>query len=386
MTSLLRHLPLRPRHLLALLLAAAPFSQALAVDQYGYKLPPSQHSKAKAKAKAKLKKGPPPVDYNGEFVNFGQWKEVRLFIDGQVEKNGFQRAELEALLGQVRYVESAVQLIKPAPPGKPKNWQAYSRLTVEPVRIDAGVKFWNENRDTLARAEALYGVPAEILVGIIGVETVYGRNTGRFRVLDALTTLAFAYPEAPARLERMAFFRGELEAALLYARQNGIDPLQLRGSYAGAVGMPQFMPSSILKYAVDFDGDGRVDLLNSSSDAIGSVAAFLVAHGWRRDTPGPLVIAAQVSPNRGWEPLLGRGLSANFLAPDLTAAGVATTSPLPAEVRYGLVDLQNGAEATEYWLATNNFFAITQYNRSYFYAMSVVELGRAVKLSRGGEM
>ncbi|SFL82895.1 membrane-bound lytic murein transglycosylase B [Rugamonas rubra] len=386
MTSLLRHLPLRPRHLLALLLAAAPFSQALAVDQYGYKLPPSKQSKAKAEAKAKQKKGPPPIDYNGEFVNFGQWKEVRLFIDGLVDKNGFQRAELEALLGQVRYVESAVQLIKPAPPGKPKNWQAYSRLTVEPVRIDAGVKFWNENRETLARAEALYGVPAEILVGIIGVETVYGRNTGRFRVLDALTTLAFAYPEAPARLERMAFFRSELEAALLYARQNGVDPLQLRGSYAGAVGMPQFMPSSILKYAVDFDGDGRIDLLNSSNDAIGSVAAFLVAHGWQRDTPGPLVIAAQVSPNRSWEPLLGRGLSANFLAPDLTAAGVATTSALPAGVRYGLVDLQNGAEATEYWLATNNFFAITQYNRSYFYAMSVVELGRAAKLSRGGEM
>ncbi|MBJ7308652.1 lytic murein transglycosylase B [Rugamonas sp. CCM 8940] len=382
MTSLLRHLPLRPRHLLALLLAAAPFSQALAIDQYGYKLPPSKQGKAKAKQK----KGPPPIDYNGEFVNFGQWKEVRLFIDGMVEKHGFQRAEVEALMGQVRFVESAVQLIKPAPPGKPKNWQAYSKQFIEPVRIDAGVKFWNENRDALTRAQELYGVPAEILVGIIGVETVYGRNTGRFRVLDALTTLAFSYPEAPSRAERMAFFRGELEATLLFARQNGVDPLALRGSYAGAVGMPQFMPSSIMKYAVDFDGDGRIDLLNSTNDAIGSVAAFLVAHGWQRATPGPLVIAANVSPSRSWEPLLERGLSANFLAPDLLAAGVNTTSALPADVRYGLVDLQNGAEATEYWLATNNFFAITQYNRSYFYAMSVVELGRAVKLSRGGDM
>ncbi|OEZ61717.1 membrane-bound lytic murein transglycosylase B precursor [Duganella sp. HH105] len=367
----------------ALLLGTATLGQAAQIDPYGYKLPPSMQPKKKAPAAAK-KKGPPPVDYVGEFVNFGDWKEVRGFLDEVATRDGFERAELNALMGQVRYLDSAVQLVKPAPPGKPKNWQAYSRLIVDPVRIDNGVKFWNDNRDALERAEALYGIPAEILVGIIGVETVYGRNTGRFRVVDALTTLAFSYPEAPQRTERMAFFRGELEATLLFARQNGIDPLSLRGSFAGAIGMPQFMPSSVMKYAVDFDGSGKIDLLNSSGDAIGSVAAFLAAHGWQRDLGGPLVYAASVSPNRAWEAMTNQGLSAKYRAPELAAAGVTTAVPVPEQQNYGLVDLQNGAEPTEYWLANNNFFAITQYNRSYFYAMSVVELGRAVRLARGG--
>jgi len=368
--------------LLAVLMACASYSQAAAVDPYGYKLPPSM-LKAKKK-KAPAKKGPPPVDYVGEFVNFGEWKEVKQFLDELASRDGFDRAALDTLMGQVRYVDAAVQLVKPAPPGKPKNWQAYSKLFIDPVLVDAGVKFWNENSEALARAESLYGVPAEILVGIIGVETVYGRNTGRFRIMDALTTLAFSYPEAPQRAERMAFFRGELEATLLFARQNGIDPLSLRGSYAGAVGMPQFMPSSIMKFAVDFDGSGQVDLLNSSTDAIGSVAAFLTAHGWQRAETGPVVVAASVSPSRAWEPMIAAGLNATFQPAQLTAAGVTPAAPLSDNRKYGLIDLQNGADPTEYWVATDNFYAITQYNRSYFYAMSVVELGRAVRLARGG--
>ncbi|MGB9991062.1 lytic murein transglycosylase B [Pseudoduganella rhizocola] len=349
-------------------------------------LPPAAEAapqkKSAKKAKKPVKKKAPAIDTKGEFVNFGQWKEVQQFMDEMVSKHGFQRSELEALLRQVNYVDSAVQLVKPAPPGKPKNWQAYSSRFIEPIRINAGVRFWNENQDALARAESLYGVPAEIIVGIIGVETIYGVDTGKFRTMDALTTLAFAYPLAPNRDARMAFFRSELESTLLYARQTGIDPLSLLGSYAGAVGMPQFMPGNIVKYAVDFDGDGRIDLRNSASDAIGSVAAFLVGHGWRRDDPGPLVYTARVSPSRAWEKYINQGLEAKFRADDLIADGVVTTSSLPPEMLYGLVDLQNGSEPTEYWVATNNFFTITQYNRSYFYAMSVVELGRAVKLSR----
>ncbi len=364
----------------ALLLSAATLSATAAqVDRYGYTLPPSMQKKKKPAAPKK--KAVPAIDYVGEYVNFGDWKEVRAFLDDVATRDGFDRAELNTLMTQVRYVDAAVQLVKPAPPGKPKNWQAYSKLMIDPVRIDAGVKFWNENSEALSRAESLYGVPAEIVVGIIGVETVYGRNTGRFRVLDALTTLAFSYPEAPQRRERMEFFRGELEATLLFARQTGIDPLSLKGSFAGAVGMPQFMPSSMMKYAVDFDGNGKIDLLNSSTDAIGSVAAFLIAHGWQREQGGPLVYAAAVSPNRAWEPMLNQGLAAKYRPQELTAAGV-TPAVAPPEQLYGLVDLQNGAEPTEYWLANANFFAITQYNRSYFYAMSVVELGRAVKLAR----
>ncbi|MYM65359.1 lytic murein transglycosylase B [Pseudoduganella sp. FT55W] len=368
----------------ALLLSAATLSatsSAAPVDRYGYTLPPSMQKKKKPAAPKK--KAAPAVDYVGEYVNFGDWKEVRAFLDDVATRDGFDRAELNALMAQVRYVDAAVQLVKPAPPGKPKNWQAYSKMMVDPVRIDAGVKFWNENSDALNRAESLYGIPAEILVGIIGVETVYGRNTGRFRVLDALTTLAFSYPEAPQRRERMEFFRGELEATLLFARQSGIDPLSLKGSFAGAIGMPQFMPSSVMKYAVDFDGSGKIDLLGSSSDAIGSVAAFLAGHGWQREQQGPVAYPASVSPNRVWEPMVNQGLVAKYRAPELAAAGV-TPAVTPPDQLYGLVDLQNGADPTEYWLANANFFAITQYNRSYFYAMSVVELGKAIKQAKGG--
>lgn len=349
---------------------------------------PAPNKKAVKKARARHakvvtpKRIAPKVDYTGEHVNFSEWNAVREFTDLMVSKHGFERAALEALIAQVHFVDSAVQLVKPAPPGKPKNWQAYSGLFIEPVRIEAGVSFWNENAEVLARAEETFGVPAEIIVGIIGVETVYGRNTGRFRVMDTLTTLAFAYPETPNRAARMDFFRSELENTLLLARQQAIDPLSLLGSFAGAVGMPQFMPGSILAYGVDFDGDGAIDLRNSTVDAIGSVANFLVRHGWRKDQPGPLVYAADVSPGRAWERFIGQGLAAKFKQEDLVAAGVVSGLPLPSDMLFGLVDLQNGAEATEYWLGTDNFFAITKYNRSFFYAMSVIELGRAVRLGR----
>jgi membrane-bound lytic murein transglycosylase B len=345
-------------------------------------------AKARGAAKAKPAKNAQParaaIDYDGEQIQFGQWQAVRDFEAEMVARHGFDRGALDTLVQQVRYVESAVTLMKPAPPGKPKNWQAYRERFIEPIRINAGVRFWNENADTLARAELQYGVPAEVLVGLLGIETLYGRDTGRFRVLDALTTLAFAYPETPNRTDRMAFFRSELENTLLLARDMGIDPLSLQGSFAGAVGMPQFMPGSILKYGVDFDGDGRIDLRGSAADAIGSVANFLSRHGWNREERGPAAYAAQVSPSRAWEPLLGGPLSARYRPQELTAAGVTTQVALPNTQLYGLVDLQNGADPTEYWAANDNFFAITNYNRSYFYAMSVLELGRAVRSARGG--
>ncbi len=327
----------------------------------------------------------PGIDYDGEPVNFSDWQVMREFIDEMVARHGFDRSLLEAQMRQVRFVESAVQLVKPAPPGKPKNWQAYSERFIEPIRINAGLRFWNENAAALARAEATYGVPAEILVGIIGVETVYGRDTGRFRVLDTLATLAFAYPEAPNKAARSVFFRAELENALLLARHENIDPFTLLGSFAGAVGMPQFMPGNVLKYGVDFDGDGHVDLRGSTSDAIGSVANFLIAHGWKPGAAGPAVMPVDVASHRAWEPLLGRGLAATLRADELEAAGVIPPAALAPERLYGLVDLQNGAEPTEYWVANDNFFAITKYNRSYFYAMSVIDLGRAVSEARAAQ-
>ena len=344
----------------------------------------TQRAKARNSAKAsKLKRQAPKLDYTGEQVSFSDWKAINDFADEIALRQGFPREELKMLFSQVRYVDSAVQLVKPAPPGKPKNMMAVRDLLIEPVRINAGVKFWIEHAEVLARAEREYGVPAEIIVGIIGIETVYGRNTGRFRVLDVLTTLAFAYPEAPNQAARMAFFRGELEHTLVLARKNSIDPFSLLGSFAGAIGLPQFMPGSILAYGVDYDGDGAVNLRGSVTDAIGSVANFLVKHGWLPAQNGPLVYQASVSNARVWEKFIGAGLSAKFGLPELYAGGVAATIEPPPDRLYGLVDLQNGAQATEYWIATNNFFAITQYNRSYFYAMSVLELGRAVKLSLG---
>jgi membrane-bound lytic murein transglycosylase B len=338
---------------------------------------PAKPAKPAAAAK---KKAPSDAD---EFVNFNQWSEVRVFVDSMVERYGFSREELERTLAQVRYVDTAIRLMRPAPAGRPKNWNAYRARFVEPVRIDAGVAFWNRYREALERAEQQYGVPAEIIVGILGVETIYGRNTGDFRVMDALTTLAFAYPDTPTRDARMAYFREELANTLVLARESGIDPFSLRGSYAGAVGLPQFMPGSIRKYGVDFDGDGKIDLRNSPVDAIGSIANFLVMHGWRRGEPLAFPASVDAGAGSGWELFLNQGLEAKFRLSELKAAGVNPEVPAPEDILYGLVDLQNGEEPTEYWLGANNFFAITQYNRSFFYAMSVIDLGRAIRAARG---
>jgi membrane-bound lytic murein transglycosylase B len=385
----------------ALALAASAQGDALAStkDTHASKVQASAKAKAKpvkVKAKAKAKTASTKaarivpiaaaaaavVDVDNEHVNFLEWQPVREFIEEMVAQHGFERAALDTLFSQVRFIDTAVQLVKPAPPGKPKNWQAYSARFIEPIRIRAGVRFWNENAEALARAEAAYGVPAEIIVGIIGIETIYGRDTGRFRVLDSLTTLAFAYPETPNQVARQAFFREELSNTLVLARERGYDPFSLLGSFAGAVGLPQFMPSNILKYGVDFDNDGRVDLRASPTDAIGSVANFLVQHGWNAEHRGPAAFAADVSPARAWEGLLDRGLSATLRPEELRDAGVVTASALPGDRLYGLIDLQNGAEPTEYWVANDNFYAITKYNRSYFYAMSVIDLGQAVRAAR----
>lgn len=336
----------------------------------------SSHSlAAKPKSAHKVQRTTP--DHVGEYANFMQWQEVNDFIRKMVDKHQFDQAELTRIMGQAHFIEAAVQLIKPAPSGKPKNWALYRALFVEPKRIAAGVQFWRTHGDTLARAEQTYGVPAEIIVGVIGVETVYGRNTGNFRVLDVITTLAFAYPQTPKREERMAFFRSELENALLLAREMGVDPFSLRGSYAGAIGWPQFMPSSIRKYAVDFDVDGVTDLRNSPADAIGSVANYLRTFGWQAGQPS--VFPAQILPGGNIDAMLNQGLEAKYRLSEMQENGVSFAPNLPSELQYGLIDLQNGNAKTEYFLGTNNFFSITKYNRSYFYAMSVLELGKSVR-------
>jgi len=316
-----------------------------------------------------------------EFVNFSQWKQVQTFINELVTRDHFDKAQLQELFSKAHYLDAAIKLIKPAAPGKTKNWQAYRARFVEPTRIAAGVAFWNEHELALQRAQEQYGVPAEIIVGILGVETIYGRNAGNFRVIDTLTTLAFAYPQTDNREARMAFFRSELESALLLARDSDIDPFSLLGSYAGAIGWPQFMPSSVREYAVDFDGTGKIDLRASPVDAIGSVANYLKIHGWQAGEP--IVFPATLADPASASELLSQGLAAKYTIDQLKARGVQPGADLPATQLLGLIDLQNGDAPTEYWLATNNYFAITQYNRSYFYAMSVVDLSRAVRAERG---
>ncbi len=315
-----------------------------------------------------------PVDFNNS-------KEVDDFIDFMVTRHGYTRHELESVFAKVQFNTRCIELMKPAPTVKFKNWQAYRARFVEPVRIRAGVNFWTRYARSLRRAEKLYGVPAQIIVGILGVETLYGKNVGTFHVIDVLSTLGFAYPDTPNKVSRMSYFRTELEQSLLFARESGVDPFSLLGSYAGAVGWPQFMPSSIRLYGVDFDGNGKIDLRNSPVDAIGSVANFLVQHGWK---PGlPLVFPAtlandQIGQDETLQVKFAKELSATYTLEQLADTAIPTQKDTTPPLQYGLIDLQNGDSPTEYWLATDNFFAITKYNRSYFYAMSVIELGKAV--------
>jgi membrane-bound lytic murein transglycosylase B len=338
----------------------------------------SRNLKAKSGQKARSKSKTPTAA--AEFANFIQWQAVDGFIDEMCRDHGFERDVLRSLFGQIHYLDSVVRLINPPPVGTVKNWSAYRARFIEPRRLNAGTKFWNHYATELERAHQEFGVPAEIIVGVLGVETMYGRATGKYRVLDALTTLAFAYPETANRQPRMAYFRNELKQALLFARESNIDPLSLNGSFAGAIGWPQFMPGSIRRYAVDFDGDGKIDLRNSAVDAIGSIASFLSQHGWQRDQP--LVFPVHVTPDMPWPSLIGKSLEARFSRDELRLAGVIVPEDVPASHHYGLFDLEDGSHPTRYLLGTQNFFAITHYNRSYYYAMAVIELGQAISRHR----
>jgi membrane-bound lytic murein transglycosylase B len=317
-----------------------------------------------------------------EFTNFTQWGGVAELIDELSDQHGLQRETLKAQFSKVHYLESVVRLINPPPPSKVKNWTVYRERFIEPTRLRAGLAFWKKHEAALNRAQTEFGVPAEIIVGILGVETMYGKMTGNVRVVDALATLAFAYPPTANRDARMKYFRGELKHIFLLARDNDMDPLSFYGSFAGAIGLPQFMPGSIRRFAVDFDGDGKIDLRNSPADAIGSIASFLSQHGWRAQEP--LVFPVRVSPQTDatWPGMIGQSLEAKFSRDEFEQAGVAINDTIPAEISYGLVDLQDGERPTLYWLGTTNFFAIAQYNRSFFYAMTVIELGKAVRQQR----
>ena len=305
--------------------------------------------------------------------------EAMALADEIAARQGLSRAWVRRAIGQSHYLPQVVKLITPPRVGTPKNWQLYRSRFIEPVRVQAGVRFWQAHRDILARAEQAYGVPAEIIVGIIGVETIYGQQMGSYRVADALATLAFDFPAIhPRAAERSRFFRAELEQLLALKHQAGVDPLSLRGSYAGAMGMPQFMPSSWARFAVDFDGDGRIDLFSSPADVIGSVANYFRTFNWQPGMPTHYEV--------GFDPekldkdaLLAPDILPTFSVGSFAAKGAVLDEPGRQHAGpLALVELQNGEAAPSYVAGTENFYVITRYNWSSYYAMAVIELGREV--------
>jgi membrane-bound lytic murein transglycosylase B len=287
-------------------------------------------------------------------------------------------------LAQARYLPAIAKAVLPPAVGVAKNWAAYRSRFIEPRRIQAGVAFWRAHQDTLARAESQTGVPAELIVGIIGVETIYGQQTGNYRVLDALATLAFDFPKAhPRAAERRQFFRDELEQFLILAQRSGRDPLNLHGSYAGAMGLPQFMPSSWLKYAVDFDGDGVIDLQGSPADAIGSVANYFKVFNWQ---PG-LVTHFPVSfdsQKLDMDSLMAPDILPTFSVVSFQEKGaVLTGAALNHSGKLALIELQMGDAPPVFVAGTDNFYTITRYNWSSYYALAVIELGQAVAAAIG---
>jgi membrane-bound lytic murein transglycosylase B len=289
---------------------------------------------------------------------------IPAFIDEMVTKHRFKRDELQQVFRHAEYRPDVIESI--TRPAILKPWVEYRPNFINPQRIDDGVQFWQKYASVLKRAESEYGVPREIILGILGVETMYGRNAGRYRALDALTTLAFDYPR------RAAFFRGELEQLLLLAREQNFDLLSVQASYAGALGIPQFMPSSYRRYAVDYNGNGKIDIMSEPEDAIGSVANYLSRFGWRSGEPVALLsrlddekrlgVVAGPRPYAAWR-----------------LAGVDPVKAADGDLpQASLLDF-TVESGKEYWLVFGNFNVIMRYNNSNFYAMSVYQLADAVR-------
>jgi len=307
--------------------------------------------------------------------NYAVHPAALALVDELVEEQDFDRQELLQVFASARRQESILTAIaRPAEKSKP--WYEYREIFLNSKRLEQGLDFYRQHRETLLRAERETGVPPEIIVAIIGVETYYGRNAGSYRVIDALSTLAFDYPP------RSPFFTGELKSYLILTRQQGFDPLALKGSYAGAMGYGQFMPSSFLAYAVDFDGDGVADIWNNPVDAIGSVANYFQQHGWRKG--GTVVSGATVQGEvpDSWFVSGRKDLKPSHTVAEFAAAGVKPTRRLdPAALATAMkFELQKGYE---YWIGLHNFYVITRYNHSAMYAMCVYELSRRIAAGLG---
>lgn len=300
--------------------------------------------------------------------NYSEQPQVRVFIDRMVSEHGFDRDELAALLDQAERREDILELMR-KPAEKRLKWFEYRKIFLTQSRIDGGVTFWMENADLLKQASEELAVAPQIIVAIIGVETRYGSNTGRHRVLDALATLAFDYPP------RSQFFTGELEQFLILAREEDIDLLTTTGSYAGAMGYGQFIPSSYRNYAIDFDGDGKRDLWKNKADIIGSVANYFREHGWTEGTP--VAVLADVEGN-DYHTVLDIGYKPNTVLDAMRHDGITPRTPLPDELLAALIAFEQ-EDGPEYWLGFNNFYVITRYNHSPLYAMAVYQLSEEIR-------
>ncbi|CUA16077.1 murein hydrolase B [Escherichia coli] len=312
------------------------------------------------------------MQMGGDFANN---PNAQQFIDKMVNKHGFDRQQLQEILSQAKRLDSVLRLmdnqapttsVKP-PSGPNGAWLRYRKKFITPDNVQNGVIFWNQYEDAFNRAWQVYGVPPEIIVGIIGVETRWGRVMGKTRILDALATLSFNYPR------RAEYFSGELETFLLMARDEQDDPLNLKGSFAGAMGYGQFMPSSYKQYAVDFSGDGHINLWDPV-DAIGSVANYFKAHGWVKGDQVAVMANGQA-------PGLPNGFKTRYSISQLAAAGLTPQQPLGNHQQASLLRLDVGT-GYQYWYGLPNFYTITRYNHSTHYAMAVWQLGQAVALAR----
>lgn len=295
--------------------------------------------------------------------------DVAEFIDEMVKNHDFGREALRNVLGQAQIKASIIRKIS-APAERRLTWGEYRKIFITRERIKAGTEFWRDNRAMLERISKESGVSIEMIVGIIGVETYYGRITGKDRVIDALATLAFDYPP------RAKFFRNELVQFLVLAREEEIDATVPMGSYAGAMGRPQFMPSSFRAYAVDATGDGRRDIWNNWADVAGSVANYFVEHGWRTGEE----VTARATLGGSWNqpvPKPANTLKATETVESLSRQGVVFATDMRADSKGELLTYE-GNNGTEHWVGFHNFFVITKYNRSAMYALAVYQLGQEI--------
>jgi len=299
---------------------------------------------------------------------YGQHPAAKAVIDELVAEGIYKEAELQSLFNQAQKKQSILDAIS-RPAEKSLEWKKYRKIFVTERSANKGIKFWQKNADALVAASEKYGVPAEVIVSIIGVETRYGRIMGSYRVIDALSTLAFDYPK------RSPFFTKELKHFLRLVQEQGQDPLLLKGSYAGAMGFGQFMPSSYRNYAVDFDGDKVADIWKNPTDAIGSVANYFKSHGWQTGK----AVVSQASLQDGFNPeLANQSLKPKYTIGELKANGFDSVLSLDDNLAASLVKLE-GQKGTEYWLGLQNFYVITRYNHSRMYAMSVYQLAQKIK-------